>query len=318
MALLFKRKTSVEKLETELAALRARAKTLGSRHAAAEAAFVDAKAKLQRHLLEADLDADEKVGVKLEAAVAACAQKRDNFADALGEARKMISAVEANLAAERTAIERAAAADKLAQQVAAVEATLPKFMSAGGALTDALSAISFHYETGEMARFLGNTMAQLEIAAGFSLAELRATVDRIKTGDAAIPRVEPQPAPLTVIEQPPPTQTVFMLRSANYRDHDGRKRFAGQHEDAIMPVPIAQRALRHGVAVSVADPRRAQLRGARGGDFNPLAPDVVDLDALEEPKGVPYLGVDIADPALRAANFTVIDRGPARALKVTP
>jgi hypothetical protein len=40
---------------------------LGSRHAAAEAAFVDAKAKLQRHLLEADLDADEKVGVKLEA-----------------------------------------------------------------------------------------------------------------------------------------------------------------------------------------------------------------------------------------------------------
>jgi predicted nucleic acid-binding Zn-ribbon protein len=111
MALLFKRKTSVEKLETELAALHARAKTLGSRHAAAEAAFVDAKAKLQRHLLEADLDADEKVGVKLESAVANCAQRRDNFADALGEARKMISAVEANLAVERTAIERAAAAD---------------------------------------------------------------------------------------------------------------------------------------------------------------------------------------------------------------
>ena len=38
-----------------------------------------------------------------------------------------------------------------------------------------------------------------------------------------------------------------------------------------MPVSTAQRALRHGVAVSVADPRRAQLRGARGGDFNPSA-----------------------------------------------
>ncbi len=36
-----------------------------------------------------------------------------------------------------------------------------------------------------------------------------------------------------------------------------------------MPVTTAQRALRHGMAVTVADPRRAQLRGSRGGDFNP-------------------------------------------------
>ena len=57
-----------------------------------------------------------------------------------------------------------------------------------------------------------------------------------------------------------------------------------------MPVPTAQRALRHGVAVTVADPRRAQLRGSRGGDYRPLASDVVDLDAIEEPKGVPYIG----------------------------
>jgi hypothetical protein len=121
-----------------------------------------------------------------------------------------------------------------------------------------------------------------------------------------------------VIEPPPPTQTVFMLRSAKYRDHDGRSQFAGQYEDSIMPVPTAQRAVRLGAAVSVADPRRAQLRGARGSDYRPLAPDVVDLDAIEEPKGVPYLGVDIADPALRAANFTVIDRGPARKLEIAP
>jgi hypothetical protein len=33
---------------------------LRSRYSAAEAAFVDADAKLQHHLLEADLDADEK------------------------------------------------------------------------------------------------------------------------------------------------------------------------------------------------------------------------------------------------------------------
>jgi hypothetical protein len=118
-----------------------------------------------------------------------------------------------------------------------------------------------------------------------------------------------------VIEPVAPTMTVFMLRSANYRDETGRKRFAGQYEDAIMPVPTAQRALRHGVAVSVADPRRAQLRGARGSDYRPLAPDVVDLDAIEEPKGVQYIS---PDPVMAAANFQPLDRGPERLLKVTP
>ena len=107
--------------------------------------------------------------------------------------------------------------------------------------------------------------------------------------------------------------TVSMLRSAKYRDHDGRARFAGQYEDAMMPVPTAQRALRHGVAVSAADPRRAQRRGSRGGDFNPSASDVVDLDAIEEPKGVPYVG---SDPALAEAHFTEIDRsGEARTIQ---
>ena len=42
-------KSLMEKLETELAELRARAETLGTRHAAADAVFLDAKLKLQRH-----------------------------------------------------------------------------------------------------------------------------------------------------------------------------------------------------------------------------------------------------------------------------
>ncbi|WP_027574418.1 hypothetical protein [Bradyrhizobium sp. WSM1743] len=56
------------------------------------------------------------------------------------------------------------------------------------------------------------------------------------------------------------------------------------------------------------DPRRAQPRGSRGGDFNPKAPDVVDLDALEEHSGT---APDTSD-ALRAANFRLVDRGATR------
>jgi hypothetical protein len=313
---LFKRKTMTEKLEADLGSLRARAETLGSRHTAADAAFLDAKSKLQRHLLEADLDADEKAGVKLEAALAVCAQKRDGLADALAEVRRMITDAEQKLADEQSAVERKAASEKLTRDLDEVERVLPDYLEAARRLAGALEAIHFHYEANEMARFVGNTTAQVEVAAGFTLAELRAMAASILDGAAPIP--SPKPQPVAIIEPaPPPTMTVFMLRSAKYRDHHGRKQFAGQYADATMPVPTAQRALRHGVAVSVADPRRAQLRGSRGGDFDPSASDVVDLDAIEQSKGVPYFG-PVDDPGLRDAKFTVIDRGPARTLKVTP
>jgi hypothetical protein len=46
----------------------------------------------------------------------------------------------------------------------------------------------------------------------------------------------------------------------------------------------------------------------------PTSADVVDLDVIEEPKGLPHIE---PDPVLRAANFTVIDRSAeARTIQV--
>jgi hypothetical protein len=301
---LFRRKSLMEKLERELAALRERADTLHSRHKAAEAAFSDAEANLQRHLLEADLDGDDKVRMKLEAAVAACALTRDNFAKAITAQQAKIGEVEAKIASERATSQRHAAADGLARDLDQIEAALPGYLEAARRFVGALESIHFHYEAGEMSRFVSNTSSQVEIAAGFTLAELRTAVTAIRDGVVPIPAPKPDSVPV-VAEPAPPTMTVFMLKSARYRDYDGRKRFAGQYEDATMPMPMAQRALRHGVAVSVADSRRTQLLGVRGGDYKPNAADVVDLDAIKDGSGVPYLG---ADPVLREAGFIEIDR----------
>ncbi|WP_338695181.1 hypothetical protein V5279_03670 [Bradyrhizobium sp. 26S5] len=87
----------------------ARAETLNSSHAAADAEFFDAKSKLQRHHLEADLDVDDKARAKLEAAVATCSLTRDGYADALAEVQTKIALSEQTLAAERPAVERKAA-----------------------------------------------------------------------------------------------------------------------------------------------------------------------------------------------------------------
>jgi hypothetical protein len=292
----------MEKLEHELAALRARAATLHNRHAAAEAAFVDAEAMLQRHLLEADLDADEKSRTKLEVTVSACALTRDNFAKAITAQQAKIVEVEAQIAAERAVIERNAAADKLARDLDEIEKALPAYLTAARRLADAVEKVGhWHFESGEMGMYARNTQAQIEVAGAFTLQELRGMVDQIRTGAAPIPPKKPDPAPVAVVEQSAPVRTVFCLRSIKW---DNGRRTALQYEDAELPLPLADKALRRGVCVSVTDDRRKTLKGARGGHHvNVDALDIVDLDDLDDPKA-PYIG---HDPVM-AADFRVLDR----------
>jgi hypothetical protein len=168
-----------------------------------------------------------------------------------------------------------------------------------------------------MAQFVQNAAAQIELASNFVLAELKTMPERIKTGDAPMPR-EPVSEPVMVVVPPPPTQTVWMLRTAKFRDHAGLVQFARQFDDAEMPMETAQRALHRGVAVSVSDPRRRDLRGARGGDpVDPRAPDIVDLDDDEATGPAHIEPMVVVDPAPAAANFRVIDRSSEnRAIKV--
>lgn len=216
-----------EQFEAELSALRARAGSLSSRLAAAEAAFGDAKAKLQRHHLEADLDADDRARVKLEATVAACALTRDGYIDALGEVQLKIATAAQKLAAERAAAERNAASEKLARELDAVERALPEYLSAGRGLASALEAIHHNFEAAQMATFIHNGHAQIEVAAAFVVQELRNMVSAIRDGVAPIPAAKPQatfrqpvPEPVPHIEPDPvPREAAFTVidRSAEKR-----------------------------------------------------------------------------------------------------
>jgi hypothetical protein len=120
--------------------------------------------------------------------------------------------------------------------------------------------------------------------------------------DGPIPKPKSVPEPVSVLE-PQPTQTVWMLRSAKFRDHTGVMQIARQWDDAELPVQTAQRALHCGVAVPVTDPRRAKLKGSRG-EFtvDPRSPDLVDLD--EEKAS----GVQQEQFATSNANFMILDR----------
>jgi hypothetical protein len=209
----FRKKSLMEKLETELAALRARAETLSVRHAAADEAFLDAKSKLQRHHLGADLDTDDKARAKLEAAVAACALTRDGYADALAELQAQIADMEQKIADERAATERKQAAEKLALDIDEIERALPDYLAAARRFADALEAVHFHFEATQIGRFVRDGQSQVDVAAAFATEELRAMVAAIRDGTAPIPVPKPSVEPVAAIEPAPRTETVFMMAS---------------------------------------------------------------------------------------------------------
>jgi hypothetical protein len=307
-------RTKVQKIETTIASLVKRADQLTAKRAKAQEALEKATSARQQALLAGDLD-DQRALDKLQAAVDTAGSALTGIDDALAILAQHKAETDAQLIAERDRIERAAAADKLDSQIAAIEAALPGYLEQSRVLADTLSEIGhFHFESDQMASFVQNAMGQIEIAANFTLAELKSMPGAIRQGRQAIPPNKPPSVPV-VAEPASPTMTVFMIKSARYRDDDGRTRFAGQFEDVIMPVTTAQKAMRLGLAVSTADPRRATHRGVRNGQFVPDGLDVVDIDAAEEHSEVSYIG---PDPVLRAANFQQVDRGPDRILMVTP
>ncbi|WP_461327949.1 hypothetical protein [Bradyrhizobium huanghuaihaiense] len=301
----------MRQLETTIASLAKRGEQLIAKRAIAKNALDTATVTRQQALLSGDLE-DWRTLDKVQAAVDAATSALAGIDDALAALNHQKAEAERQLATERERVMRMAAADKLANQIAGVEAALPSYLSQSRNLAGALSEIGhFHFESSQMASFIQDAMTKIEIAANFALSDLKAMPHAIREGHQAIPG-QPTPAAFVVDERTPETQTVFMLRSTHYRDHDGRKRFAGQWDDATMPVATAQRALDKGIAVPLTDPRRAQLRGIRGGDFDPKAADVIDLDAVDD-----AASAATRDRALNDANFTIIDRSAeARTIQI--
>jgi hypothetical protein len=309
---LFKKQTKKQNLESELAALRQRAEALDTKRQAAEVELTSATEARQEHLVRGDLD-DAKTAQALQDAVNAAASQVVGLEDAIALVRDQVAEIERKLDPERTQAERHAAADKLAADLDVIQRALPAYLDAAQRLTDAAEAVGFwHYEIGEVGTFLRNAKPQIETQATFALQELRAMVEQIKSGAVPVPpNKPPEAAPVAVIERPA-TKTVFLMRTVKWGN--GRHS-ALQYEDVELPLALADKALRRGVAVPVTDDRRKTLKGARGGHHpNVNALDIVDLDTLDDPKA-PYLG---GDPVLRQAAFTVIDRSSEERLIAVP
>jgi hypothetical protein len=308
------RKTTMQKIENVVTSLVKRGDQLAAMRGNAHEALDKAIKARQEALLSGDLG-DQRALDKLQTMVDSAKSALEGIDDAVAMLTQEKAEAERQLAAERDRVERTTVSEEINAAVTAIEARIEPTLSAMREIATALAALEhLSFEMGQLGGYLSGAAGEAEIAFAFVVPQVRRFADAVKNGSVAIPRGSKAAGPAAVPEPESPTMTVFMLGSARYRDHAGRKRFAGQWEDATMPVATAQRALRQGVAVPVTDPRRAQLHGARGGDFNPDGPDVVDFDAVETPKDVSHVK---SNPALREANFIVLDRSAeARTIQI--
>ncbi|MCK1731801.1 hypothetical protein [Bradyrhizobium sp. 142] len=197
----------MQQLETTIVSLAKRGEQLVAKRVTAQAALDQAIQARRDTLLSADLE-DHRELDKQQAAVVAATSDLAGIDDALAVLAHQKAEGERQLAAESERIKRATAADKLAKQVTAIETALPGYLEQSRALTDALSEIGhWHFESGQMAGFLQNTMGQIEVAANFTLAELKAMPRAIRQGRQAI-TLALVPAKVGVAE-PPLTMTGF-------------------------------------------------------------------------------------------------------------
>ncbi|MGY4325990.1 hypothetical protein ACVWWG_000404 [Bradyrhizobium sp. LB7.2] len=188
----------MHQLETTIVSLTTRGEQLVAKRVTAQDALGNAITARQRTLLSGDLD-DQRTLDKLQGAVDTAASALVGIDDALAALAQQKAEAERQLAADGDRSERAAVADKLHKQVAAIEVALPAYLAQSRALADALAEVGqFHFESGKMAGFVQNTMGQIEIAANFTLTELKAMPDAIRQDRQAIPR---ELAPTTALDR---------------------------------------------------------------------------------------------------------------------
>ena len=293
----------MKKLQSTVAELKQRGEHLASKRNTAQAEFDAAQAARQAFMLQGDLD-DENTGAKLQARVDTAASALQGFADAITTLSAQVAEAERVLADEQQRVERKAASESLALDVATIEAQILPWLSATRGLAgnmEKLAGLRFGFEAGSIGRYLSNAAGEVEIAAAVALPDLHRYVSEIAAGREAIPRA-PQPVPVVLQPPPPKTETLFFLRAAKYRDGDGNSRLISKNTDAALPPEVAARALKLGAGVPLSDPRRKKF-----GTQSQALPDeswCLDLDQN------PADATSAAEPVMRSV-FTKLDRGPA-------
>jgi hypothetical protein len=289
----FTKKTQMQKLQSDLDALKTRATLLNAKRVAAQLAFDKAVAARQTHLLGGDLD-DEKISAKMQGAVDAGASTLAGLDVAIAALTASIAEAEQAIVAEAGRVKREADAKALAAVLASLEDKFAPWLQATRAIAADLESLNgFRWQSGQLAGFLRNVAGEAEIGLRVTLDDLAGSIPAVMAGTGN-EKLRIGFEPLRPEPEPVPHELVFCLKPVKWRADNGQQCAAQRFADANLPAAIAARAISSGVCCALSDPRRKQNHGVAVG--HPDLSVCVDLSGAAEPgqfeqldRGPPYL-----------------------------
>ena len=295
--------------EDTLSALRLRADKLEGRRVTAQGTLEEAKVRRQQHLLEADLDQDERTIGRLENDVVAATSRLAGLVDALAMLHGQIADAEAKLQAEVEQKVRSESAAQLTAQVVELEGRLDPMLVAMRAFCDGCVPLeSLSFEISQLRGFIPKTIGEVEVCAGFVAPDLRLQIEMIRDGQRAVPKsqaevIELIPVTATATSQGEETQLWFAVRPLRWRGKDGTRYHAERWSDIELPARLVPRASQRGAIAPISDARRKDHKGLLS-SFTTPEHAIIDLDA----ELLPPPQTDLPE------GFEKLDRGPARTL----
>ena len=266
--------------EAEIEAMRIRRGALAGQLATAESSLAAMIADRRRHLVEEDTDADAAHHPRN--AVASLRDHIDAITDALATLDGKITEAEAKLASQRDQAEREAAARELTAMVDGLLAAVDKFSASAGELVEQVAPLvpRVPYMAPDIAGRLAVWTRDVSLAATEISQMARTHAAQVAAGEAGIRRPAPPPPPPAL---PVPRRPVFLLVAGRWPDTDG-ERTASRHTVVDLPVPIADRAVQLGLAITDTNGERARkLAEFESPDYARVSPDVcIDLTTGEK------------------------------------
>jgi len=181
--------TTVEKLETALAALRSRHSALNERKAAAQSVLDQARADQQRYFFESDISDDGAIA-KLEDAVVAATLRLSSLSDACAALAAQIADAEQRIATEAEREKRRVAAKEIMATADAIQERFESLLRELRSLGESLVAIEhLSFETFKFGHFLRNVTGQIELASDVTPSQLRGLAGAVERGEAKIPEL---------------------------------------------------------------------------------------------------------------------------------
>jgi len=271
---------SFDALQRRLTEAQAREHQLRSKLDQAEADHASALEERRRYLIEGEL-ADQKALANIDRRVVEAQSVMTGLADALKLAAERTAEAQRQFADAQDLAQRRAEAEKARALVADIDKAAKSLTEAVGACEQALKAAgAICPEANAAAGLLQSSQHDLRIFIQQALSDLKGYASSVERGGKLRRAISNEPAPKVRVPKPAVRRVLFIEHSKWVSG--GRIVTAKQFSLHDLPPPLAEKAIRCGLAIAENDTQAATFRQVFGGGFglgfDPTA--CVDLDLI--------------------------------------